>query len=183
MGLFSKFRKLRTYVLPNLNLFGSEDDYTRADAKTLKEAYHSHLFVKTIVNISANFTMPAPPVVHCEDKEAEGFLNNLYRNYYETFLSVARDTSLTGNGYIKVVYSPKKGLDLIEVYPSKVVIVPSPFDLRDYERIEITHQPDVNYSQNISLIREIVSIPLSRDKTYTARAKMLFRPAGFNSTK
>jgi len=153
--MFGFFRKLRTYVIPNLNLFGSQDDYTRADAKTLKEAYHSRLFVKTIVNISANFTMPAPPVVHCEDKDAEEFLNKLYRDYYETLLSVARDTSLTGNGYIKVAYSKGKGIDLIEVYPSKVVIVPNPLDLREYERVEITHQPDPNYSQNISIVREV----------------------------
>jgi len=150
-----KFLKtIRRYVLPNLNLWGAEDDYKRADAQTLREAYHSSLFVKSIVNISANFTMPAPPTVHCEDKTAEEILNNLYRDYYETFLSVARDASLTGNGFIKVLYT-KKGIDLVEVYPSKVVIVPNPLDLREYERIEITHQPDINYSQNVSLVREV----------------------------
>ncbi len=147
------FKTLRRYVLPNLNLWGAEDDYKRADAQTLREAYHSSLFVKTIVNISANFTMPAPPTVHCEDKTAEEILNNLYRDYYETFLSVARDTSLTGNGFIKVLYT-KKGLDLVEVYPSKVVIVPNPLDLREYEKIEITHQPDPNYAQNVAIVKE-----------------------------
>jgi len=155
MGFFEKLKlsKLRKYVFPFIDIFGKEDDFKKPDADNLREAYHSNLFIKAIVNISANFVFPAPPTVKCEDKTAEEILNKLYQNYYETFLQSARDASLTGNAFIKVLYN--NGVDLIETYPSKVLIFPSPYDIREYERIEITHQPDQNYSQNISLVREV----------------------------
>ena len=155
MGFFEKLKlfRIRKYVIPEVNLFGSEDDYSKADAKTLRKAYHENLFIKAIVNLSANFVFPAPPRVQCEDEQAQELLNTLYKNYYETFLSVARDASLTGDGFLKVVYNGK--VDLVEVFPSKVVIIPSPLDLRDYERIEITYTPDINYSKDFLSVREI----------------------------
>ncbi len=155
MGFLEKLKllKLRKYVFPFIDIFGKEDDFKKPDADTLREAYHSNLFIKAIVNITANFVFPAPPTVKCEDKTAQEILNKLYQDYYETFLQSARDASLTGNAFIKVLYN--KGIDLIETYPSKVLIFPSPYDIREYERIEVRHQTDPNYTGEISSIKEV----------------------------
>jgi len=157
MGLMDNiFRRfsLRKYVFPFIDVFGKEDDYKRPDADTLREAYHSNLFVKAIVNITANFVFPSPPTVRSEDEQAEEILNNLYQNYFETFLQAARDASLTGNAFLKVLYT-NEGIDVIETFPSKVTIYPNPLDIRDYEKIEIVHQTDPNYARDVALIKEV----------------------------
>jgi len=155
MGFLEKIKlfKLRRYTFPFVDIFGKEDDYKKPDANTLREAYHSNLFIKAIVNITANFVFPAPPTVKCSDPHAEEILNKLYQDYYETFLQAARDASLVGNAFIKVLYN--NSIDLIEVFPSKVLIFPSPYDIRDYQRIEIYHQTDPNYTGEIYSIREV----------------------------
>jgi len=46
-------------------------------------------------------------------------------------------------------------VDLIETYPSKVLIFPSPYNIREYEKIEINHQTDPNYTGEVLSIKEI----------------------------
>ncbi len=134
--LFTGLR--RVYQLLDINLFGGEDDLTQLDPQALKELYRKSLFVKAIVNISANFVFPNPPRIESEDKDAERILNKIWQEHFELLITLSRDASLTGNTYLKVGY--KNGIDLLEVYPSKVQIIPLPTDIREYEKIRIYHQ-------------------------------------------
>lgn len=127
----------RLYQLVEINLFSAEDDLTQLDPEVLKELYRNSLFVKAIVNITASFVFPQPPKIECEDKTAEEILNKIWQDNYELLITLARDASLTGNAYLKIGY--KNGIDLLEVYPSKVQIIPVPTDIREYEKIRIFH--------------------------------------------
>ncbi|RUM59773.1 MAG: hypothetical protein DSY59_04010 [Persephonella sp.] len=139
---------------PTVEITAEEDDYSQLDPEKLKEVYRKNLFVKAIVNISANFVFSSIPKVECDDEEAKEILNNLYQDNIDTFIQVARESSLTGNGFIKVLYTDK-GLDIRGVYPSKVSILPSPYDLRDYKEVHIFHQTPLGFDNKIVSLREI----------------------------
>jgi len=140
MGFFDIFRspirKVATFIdnfLPS-----AEDDLSQLDPEILKKAYRENFFIKAIVNISASFLFSELPSIEAEDEEAQEILNEIWTNNHELLISTARDSSLCGNSYIFVGYN--NGIDLIPIFPGKVTIKPNPLDLRDYEKITITHR-------------------------------------------
>ncbi|GAB6075745.1 phage portal protein [Desulfurobacterium crinifex] len=140
MGFFDIFRSPIRKVATLIDNFlsSTEDDLSQLDPEILKKAYRENFFIKAIVNISASFLFSELPSIEAEDEEAQEILNEIWADNHELLISTARDSSLCGNSYIFVGYN--NGIDLISLFPSKVSIKPNPLDLRNYEKVIITHR-------------------------------------------
>lgn len=158
MKIIDKLKELLPRITkdPVLTITTEEDDYTQLDPQNLKQAYREKPFIKAIVNISANFVFSAPPKIKSQDQKAEELLNKIYLENIETLIQTARETSLTGNGYLKIDYDVEsQKIDFVNIYPSKVSIIPDVKDLRKYQQITIYHQIPLTYDSKITNIQEI----------------------------